>query len=809
MSLAVLEHTGTISTTTTGAARAVSCDLAPRPVAASWPATRMSRAEVLERLCSVPFVGATAEAHKRRSLGLGLLLDWLAERPGRTWQERWFSTEPGIFGPSWHNTRTTWLADRGDHIGWHQDFMAVGLHLAIGADVVRPSLAWLLSRAIGQGVLVRVLTASRDPRGFARLREHCSLDPEVSEHATTRVLHRSAVVMAAKGGPVCEVTVGDVVELLDAQAAVHGKSGDGSTLFYKVLRETGALGTGAPLTLRHLRTIGPRTPEQMIDRYGLACRPVRDLLVDYLKERQPALDHNSLRSLATRLGLLFWADIEAHHPGIDSLRLPADVVDAWKSRLRTVAKKVKTESGAMTELDSPRLSYRECLTPVRALYLDLAHWAVEDPGRWAAWVAPCPVGEDETTNRKATRQRKSRMDARTRQLLPVLPSLLAALDRHRLEAAALLGAALGHEPGEAFTVVGSSFVRRARAGGVFVDEEATGRRRDLALEDERAFWAWAVVEVLRATGIRVEELLELSHHSLVQYRLPTTGELVPLLQVVPSKTDAERLLVVSPELADVLATVIARARGSLGAVPLVSAYDDYERVWLPPAPRLFQRRINKENRAFAHSTILQMLNRAVARTGLVDPVEGRPLHYTPHDFRRMFITDAILNGLPPHIAQLIAGHQDINVTLGYKAVYPDEAIQAHLAFLARRRSLRPSEEYRVPTDEEWQEFLGHFERRKVSVGTCARAFSTPCVHEHACVRCPLLWPDPAQRGRLADIRDNLVARIAEAGREGWLGEVEGLQVSLAGAEAKLAKVDAPSHLVSPVTFSHTSNGFRP
>ena len=41
-----------------------------------------------------------------------------------------------------------------------------------------------------------------------------------------------------------------------------------------------------------------------------------------------------------------------------------------------------------------------------------------------------------------------------------------------------------------------------------------------------------IVEVLRATGIRVEELTELSHHSLVQYRLPTTGEIVPLLQIV-------------------------------------------------------------------------------------------------------------------------------------------------------------------------------------------------------------------------------------------------------------------------------------
>jgi hypothetical protein len=67
----------------------------------------------------------------------------------------------------------------------------------------------------------------------------------------------------------------------------------------------------------------------------------------------------------------------------------------------------------------------------------------------------------------------------------------------------------------------------------------------------------------------VEELLEISHHSLVQYRLPGTGELVPLLQIVPSKTDTERLLVVSPELADVLSVIIRRIRGDNEAMPLV------------------------------------------------------------------------------------------------------------------------------------------------------------------------------------------------------------------------------------------------
>ncbi|WOT39591.1 integrase [Streptomyces coeruleorubidus] len=128
--------------------------------------------------------------------------------------------------------------------------------------------------------------------------------------------------------------------------------------------------------------------------------------------------------------------------------------------------------------------------------------------------------------------------------------------------------------------------------------------------------------------------------------------------------------------------------------------------------------------------------------------------------------------------------------MSYNAVYPTETIEAHRALITRRRTLRPTEEYRTPTETEWEDFLGHFERRKLSVGTCARAYGTACIHEHACVRCSLLRPDPAQRTRLVEIRDNLIARIAEAEHEGWLGEVEGLNVSRAGAENKLKQLDA-------------------
>ncbi|PHQ51981.1 hypothetical protein BLA24_07930 [Streptomyces cinnamoneus] len=153
---------------------------------------------------------------------------------------------------------------------------------------------------------------------------------------------------------------------------------------------------------------------------------------------------------------------------------------------------------------------------------------------------------------------------------------------------------------------------------------------------------------------------------------------------------------------------------------------------------------------------------------------GELLGYQPHDFRRMFITDAIMNGLPPHIAQVIAGHDDINTTMHYNAVYPSAAIAAHHAFVARRRNLRPGEEYRVPTSEEWEAFLGRFGRRKLSLGPCGRSFGSECVHEHACVRCPVLVVGSEDRGRLDEIRQNLLDRIVEAQVEGWLGEVEGL-----------------------------------
>jgi len=771
----------------------------PRLVPGAWPRTRESRVVLEYRMAAAPFRGDDSQSRCHRNASLQAVLDWLELYPGQSWQQRWEATAVG------HDGRRDWrlqmladlaaagLLDR--HPGYVRKILGTGLIQLIGGDYLRPSLGWLMATTSPLRI-ANEMAKVRDPEGIAELRT-ARLAGTVGDSTMIPAIEKIALVMAAKGGLLRNVTIGDCLELMRVSREVFPgptRSGRHSPVFYQLLHSTGLFPSDAPPTVRMFSPVfaGQVPVEQLVDRYQVACRPVRDLLVDYLRERQPAIDYGTLTSLATTLVLWFWKDLERHHPGIDSLRLSPETASAWKQRIRTRVVRSRRADGEITETTVERDTATDALTTVRSFYLDLAQWALDDPARWGPWAAPCPIRATDIQHKKMNSRRKARMDQRTRDRLPILPALMEAVDRERKAAAGRLAAARAAQPGETFTVDGVT-LRLARlvrhSPRIWAEEPATSRRRDLIREEDNAFWAWAAVEVLRMTGIRVEELSELSHHSLVQYRTPATGELIPLLQIPPSKTDEERLLVISPELADVLSTIVCRIRNPDGSVPLVVAYDHHEKIWNPPIPLLFQRAIALEIRPIPISGIRVLVSDALARTGLTD-VTGKPLDFSPHDFRRIFTTDAIMNGMPPHIAQLLLGHKDINTTMGYKAVYPEEAINGHRAFIARRRGLRPSEEYRHPSDAEWDDFLGHFERRRLALGDCGRAYGTGCIHEHSCVRCPLLRVDPAQRQRLIDIRDNLTARIAEAEREGWLGEADGLRVSLAAAKEKLAQADA-------------------
>lgn len=788
----------------------------PRPNPASWKATEVSRGRVLARVLGAPFAVESAKYQAEVRRGVCAVLDWLAAMPGRSWQARW-AASGAEQATDWRILATaSTAAGRTDTAVRNlENRCSRGLAVLICADVIRPGLGWLLSTPSPKN-LAAAMARSRDPEGFAALNALCR-KLATGEASRQIALARVAMIMAAKGGRASDIIVGDCMEMVQLAAEVAKATGRDrgyrSSFFYQLVRSLGRFPDNAPVSTRAFHVFGQMSVEEMIDRYGIECKPIRDLLVDYLREFQVSSDYTTVLQLSYVLGKLFWRDLELHHPGIDSLHLSTEVAAAWKQRM-LVKTTTTVENGEIVEQHAPRLSAIQHMGTVRTFYLDIAQWAADDPSRWGPWVAVCPIRDGELTSgrSKTAAARKSRMDQRTRERLPVLPTLIAAAENRRARAARMLAAAQTADPGEEFTVDGQVLRRAERTpetgSHLCVEDPATGKRRDLKAEERRAFWAWAAIEVLRLTGIRVEELTEISHHSLIQYRLPATGELVPLLQIAPSKTDSERLLVISPELADVLATIVTRIREPGGGIPLVAAYDYNEKVWNSPMPLLFQWHWRLEDRPLSPVVIRRLINDTLVSTGLTDN-GGAPLRFTPHDFRRLFITDAIMHGMPPHIAQLVAGHHDINTTMGYKAVYPEEVINGHRAFITRRRGLRPSEEYRMPTDEEWEEFLGHFERRRVALGECGRSYSTPCIHEHSCLRCPLLRPSPTQRPRIVEIRDNLLERIAEAEREQWHGEVEGLKVSLAGADTKLAQLDqmarraATIHLGIP-TFSEVA-----
>jgi integrase len=764
----------------------------PRDRARTWAVTERQSEPLLAQMLAASFdLDEGRVAQQRRRLGMVRLLGWLSDQSGDTWQQRWEASGANAAGNAdWWKPMLAWARPQRSHVGVATSSnLRVCVLMLVCADAIRPSLEWLLSPRTPQN-LVPLMAKLRDPDGFAELGALCDAS-RAGRTMKAAALRRAAAILVVKGGTLHDVTVGDCLEL---SLAIDGRTlrTNKAMGFYQLLHEMGVFGPEAPTTLRAFGTCGQFSPAQLIDRYAIVCRPVRDLLVAYLQERQPALDHTTLRNLAFNLGGLFWRDLERHHPGISSLRLAPEVSAAWKQRMTIKTRRVVGANGETTEVAERRAESRGALAAVRGFYLDIAQWAMEDPARWGPWAAPCPIRSEDLARQKEIRSRKSRMDQRTRERLPLLAMLQTRVDHERLVTAACLQAAEVTEPGASFTI-GDRTMHRAKGCGdrmarVWVNDPESPKRRDVSGEEDRAFWTWAAVETLRHTGIRIEELTELSHHSLIQYTVPDTGETVPLLQIAPSKTDTERLLVISPELADVLATTVGRIRDHDGAVTCVASYDSHERVWNAPMPLLFQRRFGIEHRAIPADTLRGWIGGALEGAGIKD-ASGRPLRFTPHDFRRMFITDVIMHGMPPHIAQLVAGHRDINTTMGYKAVYPEEVINGHRAFIARRRALRPSSEYRVPSEQEWEEFLGHFERRKVALGTCGRSYATPCIHEHACIRCPLLRPDLTQRGRLIEVRDNLIARIAEARTQGWLGEADGLQISLAGARQKLDQLD--------------------
>lgn len=279
--------------------------------------------------------------------------------------------------------------------------LASGLLMLICGDVFQPDMAWMLTRT--HRYLATAMAQIRDPDGFARLWQFAANEPASAAADASVAATRIATLLACKGGRIADITVGDCVELVDTQRGVHVRGGQKKVDFYLRLRALGIFPDDAPHTIRAFGLAAGRlTIEELVDRYPLRCKSIRDLIVDYPRERQASLDFASVDAIARTRAGLFWARIEAITPGIDTLHLPPDTVRAWKDDLATKKRTVIDAEGKPIEVRSPRLNAKKELLRVRAFYLDIAYWAVEDPARWATVGGTVPDQQRRDQPRQGT-----------------------------------------------------------------------------------------------------------------------------------------------------------------------------------------------------------------------------------------------------------------------------------------------------------------------------------------------------------------------------------------------------------------------
>ena len=718
--------------------------------------------------------GVRNDQRARCCAGLQLLLAWLQPVEGQSWQQAWDGRA---------ETEGAWTGLVARLRQSERTCLYKAVQILLARHAVRPSYPWLLRHGVGD--IYHFLFEVTERQAHERL---VAAAREIGFGANTLASAWAFVgrILIHTGKTLDEIDTADLLELHAHARGVHVVA----TGHFSVTRLLFHMGIVREplLSPSYFRAARP-TVDQLIDRFGVRTPAARDAFALYLKEREPALDHNSLRGVADKLLRLFWCDIEAHHAEVCSLALPPAAAEAWRARVRVLPD------------GRPRAGVEAVFFAVRAFYLDVQQWATTDPAVWAQHVSPSPVRDSDLSSlRKSVLQQRARTHARIRRMQPLLARFVTHVRERRDSAARLLAAACACRPGETFECGGVTFRRQSlrlsaadrRAGATVpvtvqrVDAPG-GTWLNCRLVEDRAFWAWAVTEILRLSGLRCEELIELTHVSIRRHRMADDREVL-LLQIAPSKQDRERVIPVCPELAHALARVVERSRGRAPRIPCIPRYDPCQRAIGAPLPYLFQGGPKRQRGVFCRESIRRLLLDASVDAGLVDK-DGTPVAFQPHDFRRLMATEAVNNGLPLHIAAKLLGHADLNTTRGYVAVYEEEVVRHFQVHLGRRRALRPPHEYREPTAAEWTEFEQHFRRRRMALGDCFWPYGTDCPHEHACIRCSQLRVDTAQLPRLREIEADTLRLLAEARQHGWDGETAGLEATLAHIQGKKVQAE--------------------
>ena len=285
--------------------------------------------------------------------------------------------------------------------------------------------------------------------------------------------------------------------------------------------------------------------------------------------------------------------------------------------------------------------------------------------------------------------------------------------------------------------------------------------------------ARCAIRILRGTGMRLGELLDLELDCLLDFAGHGSWVRVPL-----GKLATERTVPLDDETLEAFDSWMAR-RGRQRALlhPRTGR----------PADFLFV----IGGRRMGAARIRRGLDEAARLAGLVEP-GGRARHVTPHQLRHTYGTALVNGGMSLQALMALLGHVTPEMTLRYASLASETVRAAYDAAIAKTRTkqrllVAGRGGTFVPEDVEW--LHSEMIKTRVAHGYCSRhPAAGACAYANICEQCDNFTTSPAFKGQLEDqLADVRVLRDDAAGRN-WDAEVGRHDRVIASLESHLRRL---------------------
>ncbi|MDP8960382.1 MAG: tyrosine-type recombinase/integrase [Actinomycetota bacterium] len=260
--------------------------------------------------------------------------------------------------------------------------------------------------------------------------------------------------------------------------------------------------------------------------------------------------------------------------------------------------------------------------------------------------------------------------------------------------------------------------------------------------------------VMRHTGLRVGELLDLELDCIIDY-----GPAGSWLRVPLGKLNNERAVPLDQDALEALDLWLAqRSRQRPLPHPRDGRMADFVFV--------------EHGRKLGPARLSSGLRRAVRAAGLVGP-DGKPLRIVSHQLRHTYATSLVNAGMSLQALMALLGHRSPEMTIRYARLASPTLRAAYEQAIVKMRQLLPITPAVAPALPDRVEWLrSEMLKTRVAHGYCARELAAAaCPYANICETCPNFTTapefEPALTAQLADVR-----RLRDdADTRGWTSEV--------------------------------------